>query len=499
MALNLPALIVTLPVLLACIQLLVGKASKERYAAYLMLTTQFLILILSAALTWQAYSRGDVYYVFGNWSSALGIELKASPFSSLVCFLVQFIAFMSSLFSLPMLLQNARNKIAEYSCLTTLFLASLNGMTLTNDAFNIYVFLEVSALTSYSLIALGGGRGYLASFRYLLLGSLGGVLYLLGVGLLFSQYGTLNIQLLGELLLQHDLTYPATFAFIAIVVGFLIKSAQFPMHGWMTPAYRTAPTAVALSLAPLATKLAILVLIKVTSSLFPSPAILAKAPMLSNMLIIFACLGIVAGTWTALGRRDLGHILGALIVAEAGYMTGGLFMLNQLGRQAAAFHLLHDAVVTAILFMVLGIIRWHGRRTRVANFTGMAFSLPVATFGLLFAAIAVIGLPPTSGFFSKMFLIRAAIASGHWEFVLCLLFASIGFLSLFVRILEQAFTRVDPDKTYNEPVLRVLTEEEPKLMQLALGVMIGFSLALGIGFYTIMETFIAPSLGGISL
>lgn len=447
--------------------------------------THLLILnVLSAGVVAQTQVSGSVAYHLSGWAPPLGIEFKATVFSALVSSIISLVALLGFLGGRDTWVSDIGPRLPQFLALFFLLVAAFQGLCFSNDAFNLYVMLEISSLATYGLIAFGGGRAYLATFHYIVMGTIGASFYLIGVGYLYITTGTLNITDLSTFLANATWTNAHVLALGFLMTGLLLKMAVFPLHLWLPNAYTYAPDATSLLVAPLSTKLAVFLMFRIMMDAFGGGLAQAR-PTWSFFMVILASFGILAGTSLALAQRDLKKIFACLIVAEAGYMLGGLWLTDSRGTIGALFHLVNDAVATLVLFLVVVAVQASVGGRNLNQLTGLFRKSPVTAAALILVAFNLIGVPPFAGFFSKVTLITGAIASGRYEFMIALLLASLGNLVIFFRILEHAYFNSDKSKDLS------ISVNGNRLGALALTTGI-FLIMLGLQSYNVMETFIRP-------
>lgn len=438
--------------------------------------------LLGVLLIKQVLTGGELSYHLSGWAPPLGIEYRATTFSSLLSWLVSLVAIGGILASRGTWESQLGHSLPYFLSLWLLLVASYQGICLSNDAFNLYVMLEISSLATYGLIAFGGGRAYLATFHYVIMGTIGASFYLLGIGYLYIKTGTLNIDDLQQILGGMEFTRSLVIALAFLVTGMLLKMAVFPLHFWLPNAYTYAPATATVLIAPLSTKLAVFMLFRIMTDIFGG-RLFAVRPTWSLAVVILATVGILFGTGLALAQRDLKKTFACLIVAEAGYMLGGLWLPNERGTHGALYHLLNDAVSTLVLFMVVIAVRNSCGGRSLGDLKGLFQRSPLTGAALVLVGFNLIGLPPTSGFFSKALLLSSAIEAGHWEFVAALLFASLGNLAVFFRMYESAFFHP------SEESRPAAAGQYSGGLALAAGSLL---IALGLGSQEIIQTFIVP-------
>jgi len=351
---------------------------------------------------------------------------------------ISVVALVTAIYSGRSVEKELPDRVPQFYTLYVLLVTGLLGMTITGDAFNLYVLVEISALTTYALIAVGEDRALASAFNYVILGTMGACFYLLGVGHLYIMTGTLNMADLMRLLPGLYSSHAIIVAFILILVGVWAKMAFFPFHSWLPNAYTYAPSATAALIAPLMTKVSVYVMIRLMFSVFSTDFVFhAFAPQ--KIIVWMAVIAIVAGSLLALAQKDFKKMLTYLIVAEVGYMVGGVWLANTNGISGAVLHILNDALMTLCLFLAAGIIVYKTGRHDFSSLQGMYRKMPVTMAAFTVGALSMIGVPPTAGFFSKWYLILGAIDARQWGFMAALLFSSLANAVLFFRIIEVAY------------------------------------------------------------
>lgn len=444
MAEQLPAIIVITPLFASLVVLILGM---WRHSFALPITVLGIGLTLAASINQLIeviLAEGNqITYYLGGWDNPIpiGIHLSVDPITAIVVVVISLVGFITTVYSLVRVPEETPEKIAQFYCLFLLLICGLLGMTVSADAFNVFVLLEVSSLTSYALIAMGDSkRAGLASFNYVIMGTIGASFYLLGVGYLLARTGSLNMADIQNIISSQNLYDSASIhvAFIFIVLGLMIKMAFFPLHGWLPNAYSYSPSSSACILAPLVTKVSIYVTIRMILTVF-GPAYVFQHLGWSDVIVWLAVVSIVAGSVLALSQKELKKMFCYLIVAEVGYMVGGIWMANHWGMVGAIYHIVSDAMMTLCLFLAASMIWRQTRSHQISSLSELTKKMPFTMAGLIVGALAMIGVPPTCGFFSKWFLIRGGIEAGHWGYVVALLFSSLVNAILFFRVIEMCY------------------------------------------------------------
>ncbi len=371
-------------------------------------------------------STGNVIsYELGGWAPPWGIEYRIDAANALVALIVAGIAAVT----LPYALKSVEKEIPQqqhslfYAAFMLCF-TGLLGITLTGDIFNLFVFLEISSLSSYALISLGKQRQALtAAYQYLIMGTIGATFFIIGVGLLYAMTGTLNMVDLAQRLpeLYEHRTIQTAFAFI--MVGFALKLALFPLHLWLPNAYTYAPTVVTVFLAATATKVAVYVMLRVVFSVFGFTFI--EDTPTDELFIILCIAGILMMSFYAIYQHDAKRLLAYSSVAQIGYMMIGIGLGSALGITATLVHLFNHALMKGALFMAIGAIVYQIGSSRIEDFSGLGKKMPWTFAAIVVGGLSLIGVPGTAGFISKWYLILAAIEQQHWLIVVVILLGSL--------------------------------------------------------------------------
>ena len=434
---HLPILQVALPMIGAPLCLLVRHPLLARLIA---VAIAWASLAVAAGLLGQVMATGPISYELGGFAPPHGIELRIDTANAYVLVLVSAIASVVFAFgpgyqgtSIP------HGRQALFYAMLLLCFSGLLGMTVTGDAFNIFVFLEISSLASYTLIALGTGRrAAMAAFSYLIMGTIGGTFYLLGVGLLYQMTGTLNIADMATRLVDVQGSRTVYLAFGLVMVGIGIKLAVFPLHQWLPNAYAHAPSLVSAFLAATATKVMYYVLVRLIFTLFGAAFVfdVAKAHYL---LIPMSLAAMFIGALAAIFQTDLKRMLAYSSVAQLGYMTLGLSLNSLMGLTAGLVHLFNHALMKGGLFLVVGCIVYRTHSASISDMRGLGRSMPFTMAAFLIASLSIIGLPPFGGLWSKWYLALGTLDAGQYALLAVLLISALLNIAYLIPIPLRAF------------------------------------------------------------
>lgn len=436
---------------------------------------------------WTVRSGAVLRHHLGGWAPPLGIEYVLDRLSAFLLTLVLGIGLVALAALRPSLEDECPGREQWVYPLALLLLAGLSGMVLTGDLFNLYVFLEISSLAAYALIATGGRGAPMAAFRYLILGSLGGGFYLLGVGFIYFTVGSLNMADVAVRLPDLYESRAVLAGAALMLVGLGVKMALFPLHLWQPDAYTFAPLGVSALLAPIMTKVAAYAVIRLMLDVF-GPAYLRDAIPAMAIIGWLGALGILAGSLWAIAQQDYRRMLAYSSVSQIGYVALGLGLGTPLGLVGALLHILNHACMKAGLFLVGGAVRLRTGSTAIGRFAGLGRAMPWTMAAFTVLALAMIGVPPTAGFFSKWYLVLGGIEAGHWIFVAVIVFSSLLTAVYFVRVIEQVYR----GPTGEPEEARGSRGETPASLLVPTLVLAGLVLVLGIGNAAIVTTLLQP-------
>jgi len=434
---HLPVLEVVVPLIAAPLTLVLRRAS----IAWLLTTAACAFSFVAALfLAFEVVRGGPISYAIGSWAPPWGIEYRVDALSAFVLVLVSGIGTAVAPFAWRSVAAELRGDQAYlFYTMYCLCVAGLLGMTITGDAFNLFVFMEIASLSSYVLIALGRDRrALLASFQYLILGTIGATFFVIGVGLLFLKTGTLNLADMAERLqgVRSDRSVLAALAFIT--VGISLKLALFPLHLWLPNAYTFAPSAVTAFLAATATKVSVYVLLRFYFGVFGLQLVTEVLPM-REILMGLSILAIVSASLVAVWQTDLKRLFAYSSVAQIGYITLGLSLASVDGLTASIVHLFNHGITKGALFLLLGVLAYHAGRTPITAAQGLARTMPLTAMGIVLAGLSLIGVPGTAGFVSKWYLVLAALEAGRWWLAALVVATSLIAVAYVWRFVEAAY------------------------------------------------------------
>ena len=442
---QLPAILFLLP-LFAAISMPVVCLKHRHWSKSISLTILAAMVLVSILNLHNVVNHGEVRYAFSGWTAPLGIEWVADGLASVILVLLSVLGLLGVVFTGPTSPKALGGRIVHYYTLILLFFSALTGIVFARDLFNLFVFLEVAAISSYALIGVAGGRALFAAFRYLILGTIGASIYLLGVSYLYAVTGTLNMAdmadklplLLGSKALVGGLLF--------IFIGLGIKMALVPFHSWMPEAYAYAPDSVSPIMASLLTKIVLLAWVRIIYWVLNASIAIFDIPIL-QLVAVLGALAAVIGASLALAQRDIKMMFAYGGISHIGIILIGIGQGNQTGFVGGIFYLLNDAVMQAALFFLAGVAFCHYGVRTIDDIGRVGKQAPWLTGSLVVIALGMVGLPPTGGFFGKWNIILGALEAGNYVSVAAVVLSTLLTLAYFVKLFEGIFrqtsTRLD--------------------------------------------------------
>jgi len=442
---HLPILQIIVPMLSAPVVTLLRAPSLPWAATTVASVFAFAVAV---ALTLAVGDTSPLVYDLGGWPAPYGIVLHIDHFSALLLLVVSGASMVALLFGKPVLDQEVgQARAPTFYAAWLLVLAGLSGIVATGDAFNLFVFLEISSLATYILIAAGPDRrALMATYRYLILGTIGATFYLVGVGLIYMMTGTLNLADMAERVGEVAELRPVLVAAGFVTLGLALKAAVFPLHVWMPNAYTFAPHVASVFLAACATKAAIYALVRFDLTVF-LPNLQAYDLQLSAFLMPLAVLAFLVGSAVAIFERNLKRMLGYSSVAQLGYILLGVSLLSVLGLTGAVVHMFNHALMKGALFMAIACVAFRTGSVQLPDIAGCARAMPLTMAAFVVAGLSMVGVPLTAGFVSKWYLVLACLERGALGYLLAalVLVASLMALVYVWKVVEAAYFRPRPD------------------------------------------------------
>ncbi len=429
---NLLPLFVAIPLGAAFLNALFGKKIK-RFSDILSGIATFCLAALSIYSIILFKEIGPMVYKVGGWMPPIGIAMVMDGLTTFMLVTVNIIAFLVSIYSIDYM-----EKYTEkwnFYCLFLLMIAGMNGVVISGDMFNLYVFLEIAAISSYALVAFGTEHEELeASFKYAVMGTLASTFILLGIVFLYSFTSTLNMADISLELAKKGPSHIISFVSVLFIMGFGLKSAIVPFHAWLPDAHPSAPAPISAMLSGVLIKsLGVYAIIRIFFS------VLGATPEILSVLMVLGALSMIIGVCLALGQWDIKRLLAYHSISQIGYVVLGISLGTPLGILGGLFHLLNHSVFKSLLFLNSGAVVYSTGTRDLNSLGGLREKMPTTANTSLVASMSIAGIPPFNGFWSKLIIIVACIQAQHFAYAVWAVLASILTLASFMKVQKYAF------------------------------------------------------------
>jgi multicomponent Na+:H+ antiporter subunit D len=440
---------VVLPLLGAGLTLtMTGRAAAQRIVSITVLTV---VLAVAVILLLLVNESGAQSVVIGGWRPPLGIVLVVDRLSALLLVTSATVALAVLIYAVGQGTTDGDSEtpVSIFHPTYLILIAGVANAFLSGDLFNLYVGFEILLTASYVLLTLGGTEARIrAGVTYVIVSLVSSVLFLSAIGLVYGATGTVNLAQLAERLdaLPAD---TRLVLHVALLLGFGIKAAVFPLAFWLPDSYPTAPAPVTAVFAGLLTKIGVYAIIRTETLLFPGEE-------LSNVLLVAALLTLTVAILGAIVQSDLKRVLSFTLVSHIGYMMFGIALGSAAGLAAAIFYAVHHITIQTALFLASGLVERRGGSTSSRRLGGLAHLAPLLGVLYFIPAMNLAGIPPLSGFVGKLGLFRAGVAEGGWlVYTVVAAGALTSLLTLYAvaRIWNVAFWRSPLEAENPEPVL----------------------------------------------
>ena len=437
----LPAFVV-IPLIAAFILPLFGKKGKD---AATVLANIITILLLGLAVYVVATEKTGMYQI-GKWSIPLGINLVLDGLSALMLLAIGVVSAAAMLYSARYMERYTAK--SKYLSLFLLMVAGMNGVVLSGDIFNIFVFLEIASLASYALVGFGCEHEELeAAFKYMVLGSIGSVFILFGIALVYGNTGALNLAYISEIIHKMGINAGLSFALALFIVGFGLKTAIVPFHAWLPDAHSSAPAPISAMLSGIIIKtLGVYALVRIVFNVF------GVSVQIGWLIVVLGLISMIAGAFLAIGQWDIKRLMAYSSISQIGYVILGIGLgatliaeggqkadLAPLALLGGLFHLANHAVYKSLLFLTSGSVEMATGTRDLRQMGGLAERLPYTRATCTLASASIVGIPPFSGFWSKLILVVAAIQAQIYWIAAIIVFVSLCTLIMYLKVQRYAF------------------------------------------------------------
>jgi multicomponent Na+:H+ antiporter subunit D len=403
-----------------------------------------------------------IIYNIGNWGGfnevlgkIVGIQLVMDGLTIFMLLIINFIAFIVAFYSINYMTRYTEKW--QFYCLFLLMLAGMNGVLITGDLFNLFVFVEIASLASYALVAFGTEKRELeASFKYAVMGGVASLLILMGVVFLYSYTGTLNMADMARIMAGSEQPALMYLVFGLLLTGFGLKAAMVPFHAWLPDAHPSAPAPISAMLSGVLIKaLGVYAIARVFFTIFGFPH------EISIILMTLGAISMGVGALVALRQWDMKRLLAYSSISQVGYIMLGLGIGTPLGILGALFHLFNHSIFKSLLFLDSGAVEYAAGTRNMKEMGGLSRKLPVTSGSTLAGAMSLAGIPPFAGFWSKLIIIIAAVEANHMKLAAWAVLMSIVTIAYILKVTRFAFLGALRDKFVN-------IKEVPVFMRISL-------------------------------
>ncbi|MBD3223795.1 MAG: NADH/ubiquinone/plastoquinone (complex I), partial [Caldithrix sp.] len=421
---------IIIPLLAAFLIVLIG-GKKDDWAIIVSLIAVVALLILSA-FSFFAMQTETITYHLSGWDIPYGIVLVQDALATFMLLMVSIIACTSICFSIHYIRHLSQDW--KYYALFMLLLVGMNGVILTGDLFNLFVFMEIGLLSAFALVAYGGrAEEFEASFKYAVMGTISSTLVLLGIAVIYSATSTLTMAKIAEILPAKDPVI-MFWAGALFLVGFGLKAAVMPFHAWLPDAHSSAPAPISSMLSGVLIKaLGVYVLIRIFFNILGAPEIFMQ------IFLVIGTISIMIGVLLAIGQWDFKRLLAYHSISQIGYILLGMGIATPLGILGAVFHLFNHALFKSLLFYNAGSVEMAMGTRDLRQMGKLHRLMPVTSQSSMIASLSISGIPPFNGFFSKLIIIIAAIEAGLPIYALLAIIGSLLTLASFTKVQRYGF------------------------------------------------------------
>ncbi|OYT59496.1 NADH:ubiquinone oxidoreductase [Euryarchaeota archaeon ex4484_178] len=500
-----PALIIAIPLLAAFATPLISKVSVRARNIWVILALA-LTEIFVVILLYQVYNFGTQVYVFGANPYDLTVPVDSRGIPIRIIFVVDamsiFMAFTAATVALAGAIYSVSCEAEQtgqdkYYSLLLLMTVGMLGMMLTGDLFNFFVFLEINSLASAALVAYRVDRGVAveAAFKYAIISSLGGLMVLFAIGILYGQYDALNMAMVAYRMQATGFGNLDKIAMALFTVTLAMKAGAIPMHFWVPDGYGKAPGAISAMLVT-ASQASLYGLFRVNFTVF---GLAANTYTLGWFLIILGVLSMFVGVTMALIQHDIKRLMAYHAISQTGYMllgvgvglaTLGTAAFSQYGfaaMEGGIFHIINHAMYKGLLFLTAGAIIYRVGTSDLDKMGGLGHSMKYTMIFFMIGALAIAGIPPFNGFASKLLIYESVYQFNPILSILAMI-VSILTLASFVKVFHSAF--MGPKKHD--------VKEVPAPMLIGMGILTFFIILFGLFPNIAMQYLVAPAASALS-
>jgi multicomponent Na+:H+ antiporter subunit D len=473
-------LYIGLPLAVAAVLPLVGKVSKRRLPDLLSNAVFLSLLVYAATGAKTLLAQGPIVQQVRWLGEAVNIRIALDGFSLLMLMAIQLVSLGVGLYSINYM--EPYGAKANYYALLLVMVAGMNGLVLSNDLFNVYIFLEVAAVASYALVAYGLEAEELeASFKYLMLSVVASAAILVAITVLYGMTGGLSFTAVAEGLRTLEAKGVVGVCAGLFLMGFGLKAALIPFHAWLPDAHPSAPAPISAILSGLLIKVSgVYAITRIFFHVF------GMTPTLSQILMWLGAVSVVLAAFLALGQKDMKRMLAYSSISQVGYVVLGIGLGTPLGLAGGLFHLFNHALAKSVLFFTSGSVQYATGTRNLDEMGGLAKKMPWTAGASLIGSLSIAGVPPLGGFWSKLIIVMALVQSREWSLAVIAILASILTLWYYLILQRQAFFGKLAERWTN-------VKEAPFWMTAATVALALLVVGVGILFAAVLSSWIQPA------
>jgi len=462
-----PVLLIAVPLGLAFAIPLLGFIS-QKLEKYIPPVAMLFNLIVSLSLIPKVLEQPIVVSI-GGFPPPFCINLVAGPVGILFSAIIALVGLLVSIYALdyihpvrysPRIDTKLSNRVKEgatekYHMLYLLLLTGATGVVLTGDIFNLFVFFEILCISSYALVAyLGDRAGVESAVKYLIQGAIGSSLVLIGVGLLYGLFGTLNMA---DIARNIDSVSPISVfvPLVLLITGLGVEAAIFPLNAWLPDAHSSAPSSISAILSGIAIEVGIYAVARVIFTVFGASSIFL-------FLVLLGLLTLLVGEMSAFSQNNIKRLLAYSSIGQMGLIIFALGMATSYGVVGGLFQIISHSLSKALLFLAVGYMIYRTGSMEISSFEGMGKRMPFTSLAFTIGAFSLVGLPPFVGFPSKFLIVRAALAKGEALFIVLIALVLAGTViegAYFFRVVQVLYFKggeTNPNKREEAPIAALI-------------------------------------------
>jgi len=451
-----PSLLIAVPLLIAFTIPLIAKLHKKLPALLVLLSTFFNIII-----TFSLYNtviNNPVVVEIGNWNIPFGINLYVDKLALFSLLIISMITFLIAIYNLR---NTDELNESKFNTMFLLAFTGINGIVLTGDIFNLFVFIEIAAISTYVLATMKRKDSFQAAFKYLVMGSIASVFLLMAVGFLYSSIGSLNMAIISQNAGQLN---PSLLKVITLLllIGIGMEAELFPMNLWVPEVYSKSYIGVTALLSGVLSVAGIYAMVRVYFTMFGSTDILIYITVIGAITLLF-------GEFIAYQQKNIKKMLAYSSIAQMGLVMTVISLNTATSIQAGLFQLMNHSILKVLLFISAGFMVYAVGSSKIEDLAGLGKKTPVAAFGFTLGALGIMGVPFLNGFVSKMLIVQTSLGLNRYIITGLILFATLIEISYYLKVVQNLY--------FKENKLKV-----KKLMPciLPIGVLSGLVLFIGI-------------------